>query len=159
MNLSGIDPNRLKFESKVHDASPPPPRKGFFGSLIRGLGAIASPVGFAAAPFFPPAAIAGFGGAGLYTMGSMAQQRRVEKQYLQNNPPQPMAPQFPGFSGGAAPASYTGVSYLARPVSTGGVVGSGGPAAGGIDTEAMSVLNLKQDTMNVMAQHPEGMIR
>ncbi|MDO8461919.1 MAG: hypothetical protein Q7S98_03550 [Deltaproteobacteria bacterium] len=150
MNFNGVDPNRVKFESKVYDLSPPPPRKGFFGSFFRGLGAIASPVGFAAAPFFPPAAIAGFAGAGMYTMGAHAQQKHMEKQVLQNNPPQPMAPVYPGFS----PAGYSGSGYIARPA--GGVQA---PVAGAVDTEAMSVLNLKQETMNVMAQNPDGRSR
>jgi hypothetical protein len=133
------DDNRLKFEQNVYDMSPPPVRRGIFSGLMRGLGTLSASVGFAAAPFFPPAAILGASGIAVNSISTHLGNRSMEKRYLQSLPPQPLQ------------ANYPGVNYMSAPGSS-----MNAPVAGAVDVEVMDILTSRQATMLEAASQPWG---
>ncbi|MDO8643612.1 MAG: hypothetical protein Q7S00_01415 [bacterium] len=128
--------DRVKFESKTYDLSPPRPRKNIFAGLVRGVGNVMAPVGYALGfTVFPPALAIGAGGTAMSQMGALSQQKSMEKSALQNMPSQPVATSYPGLNTNG---------YMAT------------PGGGAVDTEVMGILSAKQNTMNVMSQNPGG---
>lgn len=133
MNLNVVDRNLVKLQAKTYNPyEPPPPKKSFFGSLLRGLGSIAGPVGFASSLFFPPAAIIGAAGYGMQGLGQHMKNKAVRQTEYPANQGTPLMMNFPGFQ----PAGFAG------------------PA--GYETDVLNILTNKQGSMNQMTQSVGG---
>lgn len=125
--FKGVDPNIVKVEGRVY--SPPVQRAGGFSRLLSAFGVLATPVGFATAPLFPPMAILGGFGLTSQYAGAHFQNKAVQNQM-----------------GGAG--SYTPVAY---PGLTGPV-----PQAPGGGSEVMDIIVPRNEMAMEMTQLPQG---
>lgn len=85
-----IDANRVKLEARYSPMPDPPKTGSAFGRFLRSFGALAAPVGFASAFFFPPAALVG---ASAYGLGQFGAYRDASRRPTETLPP---ATYFPG---------------------------------------------------------------
>lgn len=123
MNFNKVDANRIKFEARFAEPPDAPQRGSKFGRFLHSFGALAAPVGFASAFFFPPAALVG---ATWYGLGQYGGYRDATKRAQPNSQELPVY--FPGVTTAA-----------------------GGPAAGSSAVgDPMSVLVNRQATVNDM---------
>lgn len=133
MNFTTVDPNRIKLEARTYNPfEPKPPKRSFFGGIMKALGAIAGPVGFAMTPFFPPAAIMGAAGYGLHGLGTHLQNKAAAQNAANPVVANPVY-YFPGIQpggSGASPAMY--------------------------NNDVMNILTQKQGSMNEMTQAVGG---
>ncbi len=131
MNLNTVDKNLIKIEARNYNPyEPKPPKKSIFGSLLRGLGALAAPIGFAATPFFPPAAVIGFAGLGAQSLGAH-RQAKVASQNQTSGPGFQPVMYYPGVQPGMSGAA-------------------GLPA--GYEQDVLNIVTNKQNMINDMTQ-------
>jgi len=131
MNFNTIDKNLVKIESRQYNPyEPPPPKKSFFGGLLKALGSIAGPVGFASSIFFPPAAIVGAAGYGMQGLGNHLKNKAAAQNQANALPAgfQPVM-NYPGLQ----PAGF-------------------GQPIIGYETDVLNILTNKQGSMNEMTQ-------
>ncbi|MBI4373797.1 MAG: hypothetical protein HY542_02865 [Deltaproteobacteria bacterium] len=137
MDFNKVDASRIKFEARVAEPPESPSGGSKFGRFLRSFGALAAPVGFASAFFFPPAALVGATSYGLAQFGGY---RDGVKRREPNSKDMPSV-YFPGVTSPAGgPASPT--------TSLGGP-NMGGSAGSGI-ADPMNVILNRQAAMNDM---------
>lgn len=92
MDFNKVDANRIKFEARVSEPPESPTKGSKFGRFLQSFGALAAPVGFASAFFFPPAALVG---ATAYGLGQYGGYRNAVKSAEPSSKDMP-AIYFPG---------------------------------------------------------------
>ena len=130
-NINKVGNNRIKIEA-VSYYPPEQPKGSKFGRFLRSFGAVATPVGFASAFFFPPAALIGAGAYGLNIYGNHLDQTR-------NQPIIPPTPYYPAITTSA------GGPNVAAPI--------GSPSTG--VTDPINVISNRQAATNSMIQRVE----
>lgn len=134
MNFNTVDKNLVKLEVRNYNPfEPPPKKKSFFGSLLKGLGSIAGPVGFASSFFFPPAAIIGAAGYGMQGLGTHLKNKAASQTEMPGANIHPVM-QYPGLQ----PMGFAQGS-VPQPMN-------------GYETDVLDILTNKQGSMNEMTQ-------